>query len=174
MDARTQTPENTNFLSPLHFEFRIKKTPNVNYFVQNVNIPGMSLRSIEVPNPLVKKPYWGDHIDYDDIMINYKVDEDLANYLEIHNWVKLMGFPDNYAQHKSIADLPIIEGMGLTSDISIIVLNSSRIPKFNIVFKDAFPVSISSLIFDVTQPDVNYLEAAATFRYTSFNIEAII
>ena len=109
--------------------------------------------------------------EYDDLMINYKVDEDLTNYLEIHNWVKELGFPDNYNQYKNIADKGQIEGLGLRSDISLIILNSSRLPNMEINFKDAFPVSISSLIFDTTRMDVDYLEAAATFKYTSFEIK---
>jgi len=173
MDARLETPESINFVNPLLFKFQIKKTPTTNYFVQSVNIPGISMREVEQPNPFVKIPYGGDHLLFDDLMINYKVDEDLNNYLEIYNWIKSMGFPDNFGQYKSLADLPKTSGEGLVSDISLVILSNARIPTYEVLFRDAFPVSTSSLIFDTTKPDVEFLEASATFRYTSFSIKSV-
>lgn len=173
MTALDNIPENKNFLSPLGFRFQIKKSPTVNFFVQNVNLPGISLPQVETPNPFVSIPYAGDHISYDFLLINFKVDEDLQNYLEIHNWIKELGFPNDFNEYKRIASAPVASGMGIVSDMSLLVLSSSRNPKFDIVFKDAFPVSLSSLIFDVTRNDVNYLEASATFKYTSYDINPI-
>ena len=37
-------------------------------------------------------------------------------------------------------------------------------------FKDAFPVALSTLDFDVTTRDYNYFTAEVTFKYTIFNI----
>lgn len=173
MSALDNIPENKNFLSPLNFRFQIKKCPNVNFFLQNVNLPGMTLVGPEQPNPFVKIPKAGDHIDFDDLMINYKVDEDLQNYLELYNWIRELGFPNNFDEYKSIAGKPVYTGLGIVSDMSLIILSSSRNPTHEVVFKDAFPVSISSLIFDSTQPDVQFLEASATFRYRSYSIQNI-
>lgn len=173
MTAIDNYPGNPNFLSPLNFRFQIKKCPNVNFFIQNVNLPGMALVPVETPNPFVKIPYAGDHVDFDDLMINYKVDEDLQNYLEIHNWIRELGFPNSFDEYKNIAGRPIYTGMGLMSDMSLIILSSSRNPTYEITFKDAYPISISSLIFDSTSSDVQFLDAAATFRFRSYGIEKI-
>ncbi len=173
MDARLETPESINFVNPLIFKFQIKKTPTINYFVQTVNVPGISMQSVNQPNPFVKIPYGGDHLQFDDLTISYKVDEDLRNYMELYNWIKSLGFPDDYKQYKQLSDKPIIGGEGLSSDISVIIMNNSRIPTYEITFRDAFPIAISSLQFDVTKQDVEFLEASATFRYVSFNIKSI-
>lgn len=173
MSALDNIPVNRNFLSPLNFRFQIKKCPNVNFFIQNVNLPGVALAPIETPNPFVKIPYAGDHIDFDDLMINYKVDEDLQNYLEIHNWIRELGFPNEYKEYANIAGRPIWTGQGLVSDMSLIILSSSHNPTWEVVFKDAYPISVSSLIFDSTTQDVEFLEAAATFRYRSYSIQQI-
>jgi hypothetical protein len=106
-------------------------------------------------------------------MIQYKVDEDLNNYMEIYNWIKALGFPDNYRQYKTLADQPKTSGEGLVSDISLIMFSNARIPTYEVLFRDAFPVSTSSLIFDTTRSDVEFLEASATFRYTSFSIKSV-
>lgn len=172
-DARTKTPTNTNFVESQNFKFIIKKTPTINYFVQNVNVPGISLDNVEEPNPFVKIPHSGDHIMYDDLMINFKVNEDLSNYLEIHNWIKRIGFPKTFESYDNEANTSILHntsGEGEYSDMTIMVLTSHRNPSFEIVFRKAFPVSLSSIIFDSTMPDASYLEAAATFRYTYYDI----
>jgi hypothetical protein len=173
MDARSETPESINFVNPLIFKFQIKKTPTINYYVQSVNIPGISMQTASQPNPFVKIPYGGDHLQFEDLVISYKVDEDLKNYLELHNWVRSIGFPDNYRQHKQLSEKPRTSGEGLTSDISLVIMNNSRVPTFEVVYRDAFPVAVSSLMFDTTQTDVQFLEASATFQYVSFSIQSV-
>jgi hypothetical protein len=172
-DARRETPTNPNMLSPLIFKFTVKKLPKVTFFCQNINLPAVRMSNPEHPTPFVSIPQQGDHLIYDDLMINYKVDEDLGNYNEINNWLLEIGFPQNFEQHRTATNVTVASGEGLRSDLSLVVMNSARIPKFNIVFRDAFPVSISSLIFDTTLTEVNYLEAACTFKYTLFEIESI-
>jgi len=172
-DATNLTPSNPNFLLPLHFAFHVKKTPNLNWYVQTINIPGVHLPPVEIQNPFVKVPYPGDHIQYDDIMINFKVDEGFANWLELYNWIKKMGYPNEYAEYRSITAPTVPVGEGIKSDISLIIMNSSRIPKINIIFKDAFPVSLSSLIFDSTKQNPDPIDASCTFRYTSYELEVI-
>lgn len=170
MTALDETPENVNYLSPHNFLFQIKKTPNLNYNVQNVNLPGVSIDPPFQHTPFVKIPKSGEHIHYDDIMINYLVDERLKNYLEIHNWLKALGFPDTYEQFEEIQNADPQTGEGLMSDISLFVLDSDRRPIYDVRFKDAFPVSSSSIIFDSTSNAVAYLVAAATFKYRSYDI----
>jgi len=171
--ALDETPKNFNFLSPLIFKFQIKRTPNLNFFVQNVNIPGVQLPFTDVSNPFVKIPYPGDHIQYDDIMINFKVDEEFLNYLELYNWIKGMGYPNTFDEHAALTARTVPLGNGIKSDISVIIMDSQRVPKIEVLFKDAFPVSLSSLILDVTREDITYLDAAATFRYTIYEIQKI-
>ena len=42
-NAILEQPENTNFLSPVGFDFKVKKLPTVNYFVQAINVPSVTL-----------------------------------------------------------------------------------------------------------------------------------
>lgn len=173
MSAIDNIPVNKNFLSAFGFRFQIKKTPNLNFFVQSVNIPGISLIPLDQPNPFAKIPYSGDHIDFNNMSVSFKVDEDLENYLEIHNWIRQLGFPDNYSQYKQIASQGLTSGLGIVSDISIMILSSSRNPTFEVIFKDAFPVSLSDILFNTTNPDVDYIAADVSFKYTSYKIEKI-
>jgi hypothetical protein len=173
MSALLENPTNKNFLSPLGFKFLIKRAPNVNFFIQRVNIPNISLQETYHNNPFVKIPYAGDHMEYGSLRITFKVDEDLNNYLEIHNWIRGLGFPKNFEEYKNINDQNVMEGKGLRSDISLIILNSTMNPNYEIIFIDAFPISLSELTFNTTDPTVNYLEASAEFKYTLFNISSV-
>jgi hypothetical protein len=173
MSAIDNTPSNKNFLSPLNFKFQIKKAPHVNFFIQKVNIPDVKLISPEYPNPFVNAPIPGEHLTYGILDITFKVDEDLQNYLEIHNWIKALGKPQNYDQYKTIQNKKPGTGDGIYSDISLMVLSSTKMANYEIVFMDAFPVNISSVVFNTTDNDVNYIEAAASFRYTLFDINKV-
>ena len=127
----------------------------------------MAIQAIDYPNPLVNIPYSGEQIDYEPLGIDYKIDEDFANWFEIQDWLTGLGFPQEFDQYEDLKSQENNKlGSGLKSDISLHILNSSKKPNMEFIFHDAFPVSLSSLTFDTTDPDVDYLEATAVFRYT--------
>jgi hypothetical protein len=165
--AIARQPINRNFLSQLNYKFILHRAPNIEFWIQRVNLPGMNIGPTEHPNPFVSIPYSGEQIDYEPLGIDYKVDEDFANWFEINNWLTGLGFPENFDQYKDLKDQKEISlGEGLKSDISLMIQNSSKKPNMEFIFHDAFPISLSSLPFDVTDPDVDYLEATAVFKYT--------
>jgi hypothetical protein len=173
MSATDNTPENKNFLSPLNFRFQIKKAPHVNFFIQKVNIPSIQLPSPEPNNPFVKTPIPGDHLEFSELKISFKVDEDLQNYLEIHNWLRGLGKPENFLQYKELQDKPSYTGDGIYSDISVLILSSTKMPNYEITYIDSYPVFLSDLVFQTTDSDVNYITAEATFKYTHYQITNI-
>lgn len=173
MTAIDNTPENKNFLSPLNFKFGIKKAPHVNFFIQQVNFPSIDLPQYDSPNPMVTIPFWGDHLNYGELRVSFKVDEDLTNYMELYNWIRSLGKPETTEDYRKLQEIPNYTGDGLTSDISLIVLTNSKMPNYEVVFRDAFPVSLGSLQFDSTSSDVDYLEVDAVFRYTLYEINHV-
>jgi hypothetical protein len=173
MTAIDQTPSNRNFLSPLNFKFQIKKAPHVNFFIQKVNVPEMLLSPPNFPTPFSNVPIPGEHIKYGELQISFKVDEDLQNYLEIHNWIKALGKPENYDQYKEIQDKKSWTGDGIYSDISVMILSSTHAANYEIVYIDAHPFSLSGLNFNTVDSDVKYIEASASFRYNYYDISKI-
>lgn len=171
MSALDDIPDNQNFLSPLGFVFQVKKLPHVKFFIQAINIPGISLTPTAQANPFVSIPKGGDHINFEELQVTFKVDEAMENWKEIYNWIKGIGFPNNFGEYDALTDVPPLSGLGLESDISLLVLSSSRNPLFDIVFRDAQPITLSSLQFDTKLRDVNYLTATATFKYLSYSIK---
>ena len=166
-----ETPINHNFLSPLNFRFILKRAPHVEFFIQKVNLPGIALEPPVWSNPFVKVPEPGEHLTYEPLKIVFKVDEDLRNYLEIHRWLKDLGKPKNFEEYQELAvEQPQFTGLGVKSDITIIIMSNIKNPNFGVTFNDAFPIALSQLAFDTTQEDINYLVAEATFRYVYYDI----
>lgn len=169
MAAIDSVPANKNFLSAHNFTFILKRTPNLNFFIQEVNIPGITVQSLEAPSPLQKLPQTGIQPLFNDLRVTFKVDEDFENYNEIYQWIKRITV-FNYA---TLSLAPKETGEWVKSDISLIIGNAAKNPNFEVTFLDAFPVSLSDLDFKYTESDVNYVTASVIFKYTQFNFNKL-
>lgn len=161
------------FLSPVGFDFRIKKAPQFNSFIQTVTMPGISMGNPNMPTPFKELPIYGDHIEYGVIQASFKVNEDMSNYLEIYNWLTGIGFPKDHTQHKTLADQTIISGEGLTSDATLSILTSSMTSNIRIDIEDLFPVSMGDLTFDAKETDINYVECTAEFKFKYYTFTVL-
>ena len=159
-------PTNKSLLSPIGFRFQIQKLPHVNYFCTAASIPDMTLGRIDtVTNPFNKLPIAGDKMEFSDLSLKFRVDEDMKNYREIVDWMTGLGFPDNYEQRKLLTE-PY-------SDASLIIMTSQYQPNIEVKFIDLYPTNISSLEFDISQSDIEYLTGDVTFTYRSYQITSI-
>jgi hypothetical protein len=173
VSALDSNPANKNFLSPLNFSFKIKKAPYTNFFIQKVNVPRMMLPDVQVPTPFINLPKPGDHITFESLSITFKVDEDLQNYMEIYNWIAQMGKPQTFDQYATIQNQDPLSGLGIYSDIELIILDGKRNPNYGVVFQDAFPTDLGELQFESTADDIDFVTTSATFKYKLYTIEKI-
>jgi len=174
MSAITKIPTNTNFLSPLGFKFNIKRTPGLNYFVQSASIPGISIGVATLGTPFVDLPFTGVKNTYDDLVVTFKVDEELRNYKELFDWMIAISFPDDFTQHQQIVNARPGSGDGIFSDATLTVLSSSKNPIVEVNFKNLFPYNLSELKFSSSETDVSYMEVDVTFKYQSFSFNYLI
>ena len=65
-------------------------------------------------------------------------------------------------------------GQDIYSDGTLQILSSNYVSKFNVNFKDLFPVSLTTLTFDATDTDIEYFTADANFKYTSYNLTNLL
>ncbi len=151
---------NPNFLSPLSFRFILARTPNINFNVQSVRVPGMSLSTTDTATPFVTIPNSG-KITYAPLTITFRVNEDLTDYLEINNWMESLGAPSNFTQYADINN----SQAGRYSDATLIINNSRKLGNLSVTFYDLFPVDISDIQFTTMDTDVNYIECTVDFRY---------
>ena len=172
--------ENRNFLQPQGFKFQVTRAPNVSYFGNAVNIPSLELRTTSQPTYLKEIPQPGDIIDFEDLTFRFLVDEDLSNYMEMQNWIRGIGFPEDLNQIYKLQEETVgvsnpeyQTGMNIYSDGTLTVLDSMNNPNFKVVFEDLFPYSLSTIEFDATVPDVQYFTAEVRFKYTIYHIRDI-
>ncbi len=168
--------ENRNFLSPTGFKFTLTRTPKVGFFCNEANIPDLNLGVATQPSYTKMLPTPGDIIEFGDLNLRFLVDENLENYMQIQNWIRGLGFPERLSQFEDLEKSGQVQGnypkdrQNIYSDGTLQVLTSSQIPNFQIVFKDLFPYSLSTLIFDATNTDIQYFTADVSFKYTIYNI----
>jgi hypothetical protein len=178
MSAISNQPTNKNFLSPLGFKFLIKKTPNINWFVQSVNIPGIKVPVAPLDTPFVRIPFSGEQMTFEDLKITFRVDEDMKNYLEIYNWLIGTAFPETFEQYEGIGPSTtntnrFLKPGQLKSDASLIIMNSAMNPIIDISFIDIAPIELSEVSFDTRLSDVNYVDATVVFSYLRYKINLI-
>ena len=168
--------QNRNFLSPIGFKFVLNKAPKVAFFSNTANIPRIDLGTTAQPNYLRDIPIPGDKMEFEDFTLRFLVDENLENYMEIQNWMRGLGFPENLKEIYNLqtnttgVDNKQNPMNNIYSDGTLEVLNSNKNINFKVVFKDLFPYALSSLDFDATDEDVNYFTAEVVFKYTMYNI----
>jgi hypothetical protein len=169
---------NRNFLSASGFKFTLAKKPKVDFFCNSAAIPGLNLGSAIQPSYLKNIPIPGDVLSYDDLTLSFNVDEDLENYLEIHNWLIQFGFPDNLGQYQELLNEDknsegIQNAMSGMSDGTLIVYSSNYNPTLKVNFKDLYPTSLSALSFNSSNTDINYVTCEVTFKYTIYKITKV-
>ena len=182
-------PDKLDYTSPTQFRFILNQIPKVQFFVQAANIPAISMGELVIPTPYKDIPLVGDKVTFDNLTVQFIVDEHLENYIEIHNWLIGIGFPKSRQQFttfrsttsntsntagkagtdigkvgQSVADRP------LYSDATLTILSNKNNPLVEIRFADCFPVSLSGLDYTQQVSDVEYLTASVDFRYKLYEI----
>jgi hypothetical protein len=151
----------------------LAKEPKVSFFCNSARIPEITLGNAVQPSYLKDIDVPGEKLSYGDFSLRFLVDENLENYMKIHNWMTGLGFPETTQQFKTLTT-DEISGEGALdqqfSDASLHILNSNLRDIAIVKFRDLFPVALSSLEFDASDTDINYFTADVTFKYTIYDI----
>ena len=173
-------PSELDYLKPNGFKFQVHNLPNVSFFCQSANIPDITIGEAQVATPLVDFFQPGEKLTFGQLNIRFLIQENMANYKELYNWLRGMGNPESTEEYKNYLQKQLyrfpgkntsntIEG--LYSDASLFVLDSNNNPSIEIIFQDAFPTALSGLDFDLT--DSEYFIGLASFRYRQYKINPL-
>ena len=185
-------PDKLDYASPTQFKFGIHQLPKVEFFTVAANVPSITLGDALFPTPYKDIPMMGDKITYDNLTINFIVDEYLENYISLHEWMTAIGFPKSRQQFSDfranqssmpestkgnsidIGDVQPTTGVNaLFSDATLILLSNKNNPVVNVFFRNIYPVSLGALDYNQQATDVEYLTVEATFSYQIYEIETI-
>ena len=168
--------DNRNFLSGVGFKFNLAKFPKVDFFSNSARIPELNLELARQASYLKNIDIPGERLTYGDFTLRFLVDENMENYISIYTWLKGLGFPETTQEFKDLTTDKdgIREPKEAFCDGSLRILNSNYREVAKVKFKDLFPTSLTSLDFDATNTDVQFLTAQATFKYTIYNLTSSI
>ena len=164
--------QNRNFLSGVAFKFNLTKFPKVDFFSNSARIPELSLELAQQSSYLKNIAVPGERLTYGDFTLRFLVDENMENYVSVYNWLKGLGFPETTQQFRDVTT----DSKGQRDpkeafcDGTLRILNSNYREVGKVKFNDLFPTSLTSLDFDATATDVQYLTAEATFKYTIYDL----
>lgn len=161
-----QQPQSVNPASDINFQMVISKCPATQYYCQSVGIPGFSIPVANQDTPSLSVPDPGTGITFEKLSVEFLVDTKYQNYMEIQKWLREISEPlgaekSNYPQ----------KSKNLFSDIHIRVLDNFNNSNFTIRFWRAFPISISTLKLDSTDPGIKYLTCNVEFAFTFYDFE---
>lgn len=98
----------------------------------------------------------GDHIQYENLSVEFLIDENLANYIKIYKWMR-------HNTHVAIEQS--------TSIFCHFISNDKKFQGIEFEFIEAFPITISSIDLDADATDTE-IPCTVTFAYTAFDITA--
>ena len=193
-NALSRQPTKLDLASPTQFKFQILKLPKVEYFCTAVNLPGLSLNTVQQPTPLADIPLPGEKLSFGDLEMTFMVDENLENYQEKSAWLFGLGFPKSRTQFANLVEaakdrFPTngkdsqttdagkvkygAQPIGpVFSDATLNILSSKNRANIEVRFNNVFPVSLSGLQFTQQATDVDYLSATVTFQYKLYEFAA--
>lgn len=169
-----------NWLKTNSLRMTIADLPNVSFTCQSANLPSIFIPPAIQPTPFIDIPRIGDKVQHSDLSVRFIVQENLANYLEIYNWMVAIGFPNNYDEFLYIKNdrkdrFPFIKDtydeMTAYSDIHLSVLNSDNNENIRISYRDCYPKELSDLTFDVVSEDAQYQTCTVQFAYRMHDIK---
>jgi hypothetical protein len=145
------------------------------FFCQAVSVPGISLGEIPIVTPFVEMYSPGEKAIYDIMNVTFAIDEKMSSWLEIHDWIRGMTFPENFEEYKNLSKQSKYANkvQPQFSDATLTVYSSSFTPLVRFNFFDTFPTSLSSFVLSTQDTPDNVLTADASIRFTYYNIEKL-
>ena len=167
----TPNPSNRSFLSNNKYELVINRLPNVVFFLQALNLPNITLSNVITPTPFVELKKPGNQLRYEDLTVNYILDEDMQAWLEIYNWMMNLGNPETKNKIGSLSKEPG-KINSVTSDMSILIKTNANNSNIKVTFYDAFPTDLGGVQLTSTEGQ-DFLTSTITFTYNYYKVEKI-
>lgn len=167
-------PDNINPLYPANFIFSVHKAPELTFFVQDVNMPDMSLGNATYATPLTDIPVPGDKINFGQLTISFLVDEKFSNYSQLTEWMLALGFPDDHQRFTSFTkkqENNLSEHLKTVSDATLGIIDAANHPVATYTFIDCFPISLGGWQYSSKNTDTTPITATVTFLFDHFKLQ---
>jgi hypothetical protein len=174
MAAKDFSPCDTDILQASKYILSFPRISATQFFCQAINLPGVSTNPTGFDTPFSNLPIPGDKIQYEPLVIEFLIDEELQSWRVIYEWIYGISFPTEFAEYKNLKDLSRFSQdlkHPQYADAELILLSASNNPKIRIKFVDLFPISLGGISLDLRLDSSHIITASATFKYSRYNIE---
>jgi|TARA_R110001592_G_scaffold61640_7_gene188059 hypothetical protein len=193
-NSYSRQPTKLDYASPTQFKFSIIKLPKVEFFVTDINLPGIELTSLTQNTTLKQIPIPGNDLQYDPLSLSFMVDENFENYQEIHGWLVGLGYPRDNSEFRNLAQsandrfpnssqsvsteigkvkYKAAQAGGTYSDATLTTLTSKNNSQLEVRFRDIYPTKLSGLSFTQQAGDIQYLTATVDFNYLVYDFATV-
>jgi len=182
MSINERNPSNRDILQSTKFKLNFTRLPGLTFFCQTANLPGLSLTEVMRNTPFVDLYVPGEKCIYDTLNVTMLVDEDLRDWQAIHDWLRAMTFPTEFEEYAKMEtqfrDTQLRRGGWQKippqyADASLTIHTNKNNPNIRVMFKDAFPTTLSGIQFSALDSAENIITCDVTFRYSYYNLERI-
>ncbi len=161
---------NIDFAQVTAFQVVFTRIPNVQFMVTAVPIPSIQGGAVAVPNPFRAYTVPGDHLRYDPLQLEFIVNGDFSNWLELVTWIKELNFPEDFDQSKAAYEQP----EGPVGDCIVSLLNNQSNPLWRITFTDAYPIGLSGFTLQTGSPEpAEPITVTGTFEFSNMQFERV-
>jgi hypothetical protein len=165
-------PINPNQLQAHKFQVTINRFPNVTFWAQSFNVPGISLESVAQVNLFtdIKRP--GNKIKFDPLTMTIILDEDLWAWSEIMDWMSDAGNKESFQGRKDLTNSGLNPApKDITSQILITLLSSKNNQRTDMIFHWAWPSQLSGFDYNASADAETTITCTVTFEYTFYEIK---
>ncbi len=159
----------TNNASRTKYQVAFNRLPNVVYNATKCRFPSVSLGVAGVETPFKRMGFAGTKIEHDDFSMEFNLNEDHSNYIEILHWMEGAGFPEQFAEYEELSE----SEEGVYSDFTVTVFSNAGNPIGRYIFTHAFPTNLSALDFDSQDDADEPVPVSVSFEFMLFKFERL-
>jgi len=148
---------NRNPANQTSFKLEIPGLEEMNYFVQNTILPGMTMGGISTPYKNHQTNVPSNRVDYDEVSMTFIVDEDYSNHTQIRLWMHAFALGKD----------PI---WSVTKNVNLFILNSNKQPKLKVVYYNAYPTGLGSLSLNSAVNSTEPMATNVNFRFQYYDV----
>lgn len=157
-----------NQLEAKSLQLVIDRAPNVNFFCTSASVPGVTTTAARQPSPFADIKVTGDKPTFQPLIVNFIVDEEMANWKEIYDWIVSFSHPTSFDEYR-VDRIPRQNQYATKlSDVKLIIPNNKYNNAHEFTFVGAFPIDISDIVFDTQISGVPNIIATVTFEYSYY------
>lgn len=166
--SSSNTPaSNLNFLQPSNFKVVIdrKKYGNLEFFVQRVVHPGLTISNPTIPYSRIGSiSVPGDTAQFEDLSMDVIMDEQMKGYTEVYDWMLRSVQTNHTARDARKAEEPI------EVDILLAITSSNNNLIKQIRYRDCVPTSLGTMLMESVTNTTTVVTFPLTFKVGYFEV----